>query len=384
MFWACDDVKNPDEPDTPEEKSGSVTFLVYGVASNNLRSSFDSDIAEMKRGLLASEYGDASVLVYEARDHFVSGTGYQRSNPLLCRYYKSGDKILKEVLKEYTADEASTDGARLRMVVEDAKSLSPQRVAGVIFWSHALGWSPAKSFDESARNLPKRSFGLDIDKRMDIDELASALPDFSFDYIWMDCCYMGSIEVAYQLRRKSTYFIAYPTEVLSDGAPYDRIVPFLLQPKPAVTEAAKAMFAFYDAFKDYRRSATMTVLRTECLSALADASRKVLREFSPVNAEGLQIYSRKGAGPFYDFGDYLSRVAETTGTISSLPDFDDALSNTIIYKAATPDFLLYQGGFNISEESFSGLSTHVFTDGNGAEEEFYRGLDWYREVYPQK
>ena len=42
-----------------------------------------------------------------------------------------------------------------------------------------------------------------------------------------DACYMQSVEVIYQLRDRTDYFIGSPTEIPGPGAPYEAVVPAL-------------------------------------------------------------------------------------------------------------------------------------------------------------
>ena len=71
------------------------------------------------------------------------------------------------------------------------------------------------------------------------------LPDGCFDFIWFDCCYMSCIELAYQLRHKTRYFVAYPTEVYSPGLDYSAAIPELLKPVADLPAAAKTIYDYY-------------------------------------------------------------------------------------------------------------------------------------------
>lgn len=53
-----------------------------------------------------------------------------------------------------------------------------------------------------------------------------------------DACYMQSVEVIYQLRDRTDYFIGSPTEIPGPGAPYEAVVPALFsQDKPEINIA---------------------------------------------------------------------------------------------------------------------------------------------------
>ena len=46
-----------------------------------------------------------------------------------------------------------------------------------------------------------------------------------FDFIMFDACFMMSVEVAYEVRNYTDYYIGSPTENPGPGAPYDKVVP---------------------------------------------------------------------------------------------------------------------------------------------------------------
>lgn len=70
----------------------------------------------------------------------------------------------------------------------------------------------------------------------DLHEALSVAPHF--DFMLFDACYMQSVEVIYQLRDRTDYFIGSPTEIPGPGAPYEAVVPALFsQDKPEINIA---------------------------------------------------------------------------------------------------------------------------------------------------
>ena len=70
-----------------------------------------------------------------------------------------------------------------------------------------------------------RSFGQDGKNNfMEINDLASALSKYHFDFILFDACYMSCAEVAYAFRECADYIIGSPTEILANGFPYQSIM----------------------------------------------------------------------------------------------------------------------------------------------------------------
>ena len=210
-FVSC----NKEEPNI-EPQIAKNTILVYMVATNTL-SGFD--YMDMQEMMIAAGNIDLS------RNNIVIYHCSKQSNPKLLKISKNKEVVQETVLKEYDDTYESLDPMRMREVVSDMRRLTPANKYGLVMWSHAMSWTPAKI---SANNTATPSyFGDDYGKHMDIDVLANALPDDVFSYIWMDCCYMSSIECAYQLRNKCDWYVGYPTEILSNGMPYNLTIPYL-------------------------------------------------------------------------------------------------------------------------------------------------------------
>ena len=196
-----------DEPDEPVPTEVSNSILIYAVASNNLYSSFLEDMKEIEEGLAGVDFSKVDLIIY-------SVTPYQ--NGMLKRAVKDSEgNIIFKTLKEYDKSLYSTDPKRISQIISDYCEFSKADDRGLILWSHGTAWQPNFS-DHITPNL-NYSFGADniLGKTdyCDIDELAVAIPDGVFNYIWFDCCYMASIETYYQLRNKADYFVGSPMEL---------------------------------------------------------------------------------------------------------------------------------------------------------------------------
>lgn len=85
-----------------------------------------------------------------------------------------------------------------------------------------------------------------------------------------------------------------------------------------------------------------------------------------VNPSDIQGYFRFNKHWFYDFDDYISRIASADEYAS----FTEALSRAVIYKAATERFL------NITIKKYSGLSTYIPNPEYVYLNNFYKTLRW--------
>ena len=104
---------------------------------------------------------------------------------------------------------------------------------------------------------------------MDIIELAETLSPYHFDFILFDACYMGTIEVAYELKDVCDYIICSPTEILSDGFPYNKIVNKLFSQPLQVKAVAEDQYSYYNSQKGILKSAAICVVKTDGLDNLS-------------------------------------------------------------------------------------------------------------------
>ena len=191
--------KEDDSVDIPTNR----TIIVYMAANNDLSDDACDNIKDMQSGY---EEKGANLLVFiDPAD----------DAPHNLRIHHGGSTRVK-TCPEFN----SADAAQMKEVLNDIIAMYPAVSYGLVLWSHGTSWLPA------GRQL--KSFGEDSGSQMDIAPLAAALP-VRFDFILMDACLMGSVEVAYELGNKTDFFLASSTETIYLGFPYAQIVPELLQ-----------------------------------------------------------------------------------------------------------------------------------------------------------
>ena len=227
--------EDPDAPVTPVKR----TILVFMVASNSLGTNGrdQQDLDEMDRAVEFDQLNGCRLLVYRI--------GTESDTPLLFEI-KKGKRgvIIHETLEVYDSTKgASVTTARMSQVIADAKLHAPAQDYGLILWSHGTGWAPSLT---TRPNAPRRVFGEDNGATMALDQLAAAIPVGGFSWIYSDVCYMGAIEVAYQLRHCCRYFVGYPTEIPGRGMPYELTLPYLCADQAQLAQACQETFEYYD------------------------------------------------------------------------------------------------------------------------------------------
>lgn len=367
----------------PQPTDAKRTVLIYAVASNNLSTFLDKDKDEMIAAAPNIEGigKNVHVLLYSVDSKNATEATISELQPT-----SSGGWEF-QTLKTYDRETFSTDPKRMRQVFSEVRDLSPSESYGLIFWSHGTGWLP----DFLTHQVPtaQRSFGWDtykgITDKCDLLELADAIPDRMFDYIWFDACYMMGVEVAYQLRNKCDYIAGYPTEDWSPGMNYENTLPMLVAPEPDLEGAAKS---FFDYYNNSNMAVTVTLLSTKGLERLATAASDIYAGGTrPADAFGLQDYGRSPYRGLYDFGQftrsYLSsdNKDNTNNNLIRLSEFNEALKEVLIYGGcSTKDF--YGNANAFDPEIYSGMSCHFPETSNTQIENYYQQLDWVTDTKP--
>lgn len=383
FFTACNNDNNPDSPYV--KGPDNTAILIYAVASNNLEDNLYYDKIEMIQSAREIDLVNNSIYLYEI--------DYDYSPKLQKLVASEEDKFIFESLKEYPNSISSLSPSRIAEVISDFKELVPAEKYGIFFWSHGTGADPYYNNPSTKStssiidySVMAYSFGYDktpgdnTHSEINIDDLADALEDGSFNFIWFDACYMAGIETIYQLRNKADYFVGYATEVYSYGIPYEKVLPLLAKETPDLKGAAEIFFDYYENNPDSRlRAATIAIADLSKIEAVASFCKETYnKDFKP-STFGLQKYTRLSIGPFYDFGQYSSLMLQNSDSSYRIEEFNRLMDNFIIYKAATKNDFNYN---EINKENFSGISTHIYDSKSfSEEEEFFRSLDWYEAIF---
>ena len=363
-----------DEPDGNGKDPVNRTVLVYMLSDNNLGYIYNYDtqnINDMLQAAAAGELNDGNLIIY--RD------GHD-TNPQLIQIVrnKSGEAE-KKIIKEYP-DQNSATAEVLRSVINETVERFPAEEYGLILWSHSTGWAPGNSSlalaPERRKGPPTRSFGKDGNFYMEIDQLANAIPDRQFQFILSDACFMGSIECAYQLRNKTDYYIGSAAEVMGAGMPYAITIPLLFEYQLDLKQVCEAIYTYYNALSGAYRTATTGLVDCRNLYLLGETVKAILEihgNGAIPDISAIQHFDRQWPYICFDLRDFLSQIA----TDEELATLDQALSQTVLYQAATPSIL-----GDVSVYKHCGLSCYILGTGDSVLDQYYTTLDWYKQAYP--
>ena len=393
-------------------------FIIYMAGKDNgLASAMRDNISDFCSGYVPEGYNSNILLAYEELTNSSSPT-----RSYLTRIYRHCGTLVRDTVVTYPVTSIGATAETLEDVLNEARSRFPAKSYGLLVSSHGTGWLPKgfysdpDSYEDSmgggtemARRLtdteewvpyvekwqdpslpPVKSICQDralvggqmVSYEMNIQEFAGAIP-YTLDYIIFDCCLMGGIEVAYELKDVCDRIIFSPTEVLSLGFNYDTMGQHLLgDSEPDLEGVARDYYNRYAAMSGDYQSATVTLVDCSRLEPLAEACRQIFsnhrEEMDALDGTGIQEYFRfgdpvwQGGHLFYDhwFYDLRDIAANAGASDTELDLLDTALDNCIIYKAATEKFI------GVSIDRYSGLSMYLPGNGSRYLDSFYRSLAW--------
>lgn len=351
-----------DDPEPPVTEIASRTIVVYMAANNSLGAAdCDSDdLEEMQIAARANAFGKGRLLVFYAPTDG-SQTLYEIEQG-------TGAMLM---LREYDDTQYVISASRMTEVLNDAIGFAPAGSYGLILWSHGLGWT------QNGQVEPK-TWGDDRGHSMNITTLADVLATMPFEWVYFDCCYMGSVEVMYQLRHAVDKVVASASEILLDGMPYQANLPLLFAETADLEAAAQNTFEYYDRFSGSKRTCTVGVFNIRTMDALAVATAAVYKasELVGLNDFDNLPLSVDPRPLFYDFGVYVNGMARVNNLPESmLTDWNEGYGKIVTFFRTTPT--LWN---QIDMSRFTGMSTYVMRTIADENYRNYTTLDWYNDV----
>lgn len=376
LLAGCKHSKSEPEPEPQPVNPDGVT-IVYAINKSSLSGNFMQDTAEMKAAMVSVDMSRQRLLVYLTES---------ASKTALYELQQIGKKkvLTWRKVKEYDRQQTSTAPAVMKQVISDALSVYPDAEHTLVFWGHGSAWTPGFSDHETRADAPAQySYGGEYGKNnewqwTEITDIANAIPDGAFRTIWFDCCYMSSIEVAYQLRNKTKMYVAYPTEVWDEGLNYNDVLPYIMRKNQDLTGAAAKFYSYYN---DKNDAVTVSVMDMSKIEAVAEATRALMQQNPDEigKVTGVSNYRSGGTYGYYD----MMQLLKLKDQGELWQSVQDSMNRFVIYHAeSSKDFNNRQW----VQTPLCGVSMHSLGEYGQKEadhEPFYRTLDWYKAVYEQ-
>jgi hypothetical protein len=402
-----------------ESEETRNVMILYSAGFNSLANFLDDDIKELPLGFVPQKgnRADHVLLVYSKLTTRNKDTGrcildYNvPTESALFRLYKESGKVVQDTIKVWGKEVNACSAETMHEVLQLVYDRFPAKGYGMVFTSHATGWLPSGYYTDpskfdgsstiwSSRRRPAsqteyppidpfpavKTLGQDNNPgdplEMELDDFVNALP-FHLDYLLLDACLSGCVEVAYQLRGKADIVGFSQTEVLANGFDYLTIASRLLQNTPDPVRVCFDYFDYYDKYLERNpgassenRSATISVVDTRKMDALAEICKTLFEKYrdkiSSLSGSKVQGYFRFSRHFFYDLKDVLVKAGITAEEQAAL---DDALSQCVIYKAATDYFL------SIKINTACGFSMYLPSMGSSYLDNFYKTrIAWNKDT----
>lgn len=330
------------------------TVILYCEGFNNLKRNLQENISLLEHGYIPGKWEKTALVVYE---HFPEKAGDYKTltEPQVYRLYNNSGVVVKDTILTYPAERGSATGAFMHKVLTDISRELPSRSWGMIYSSHGTGWLPADYKKSSEPGISLFSIGAeyggDYTGGLELSDFREAMP-FPFDFIIMDACLMGGVEVVYEWKDICKYLVASPGEILAAGMDYSRIGSRLLeglQPDlegvcvdyMKLYEGQSATIALYDCAK-------VTALVEPCVS-LFEKYRSDISNLEPSWVQGFNF----NFDVHFDFRDVFVKAGASD---EELAEIDAALGELVLYKSATPTF------FGHLINTYCGLSMFLPSD----------------------
>ena len=394
----------------PEKTGYGRVLILYSAGYNSLRDYLYEDIQDLKKGY-APGIKDSRAFLVISHLSVRRGDYSKETSPQLIRIYsdkKNG--VVFDTLKSYNGN--LSEKSTMNTILSDIKKQFPSEHYGMVFSSHASGWLPVGYYNDpddfepwysggrkgSARiSLPDGTYpyiepellpgepltksltltnSVNTATEMEMIDFKNAIP-MHLDYLLMDACLSGGIELGYEFKDVCDQIGFSPSEILADGFIYKELAGHLLASEKADTRAVvDDYFQFYAAKKDKNdRSATISLLDCKQLDGLADVCKtlfsKYASEIEGLDPDSVQRFYRYDKHWFYDLEDILVKAGISSAERSSL---SSALGRCVLYKAATDDFLKSYGGFTI--DTFCGMTMYLPCNGSTFLNNKYKELAW--------
>lgn len=377
----------------PTKTSHTLMFYFFGTSLERyFKANIDDAKSAIKEGALGSnnrviflrQYGSSSAYIGEICYDPTSGECMERR--------------IESVKFDSTLITTDEIGQNIAKMAEHA----PADRYGIVLAGHGQGWitrevlngdSGISSLSASA-DLWQPAIGAEVTRafgetnvQVNPSELAEGIEksNVELDYILFDACFMANIEALYDLRNTANYIIASPCEIMGNGFPYHRTLPYLLAENGAASDvkgAAESYYRYYrDEYSSASRCGSVAVFDCSEIDALAEATKRVVSTArEEYDTSTMQTYEGQSKHHFYDFGEWAEVVATDEAALAA---FNSQLENTVIAKHSLPSFYSAYGSYGtypIDLDVYSGVTTSAPSVAHPAA---WRETNWYKYVWQE-
>ncbi len=342
---------------------------------------FERNIADLKTAITSSGLKDQRVVIFFA-------TTAKEATLFELQYQKGS--VVETTLQTYN-DHPFATVSGLTGLLGDVKRHAPAHIYSMIVGCHGYGWIPTNT--PKLRSYPEQTYhwdyqgegpktryfgGVTPQYKSDISSLVQGIEqaDMRMEYISFDACYMANIEVAYDLRSVTDYYIASTSEIMDVGMPYTKVGEHLL----GVPNYQGITTSFYDFYINYAYPyGTLAVIDCRETETLASIAREINLNYTIDSDKIASIQRLCGYNPsiFFDYADYVDKQCDDPGLVAA---FKAQLHKVVPYKVNTPAiYTTINGRRTISINTFSDITTS--DPSTNGETSLKTQTNWYKATH---
>ena len=362
--------------------------LIFHFFGTSLGRYFNTNIEDAKDAISNGALGANNRVVCIKQSSATNGTIFE-----LC-YDPNNQSVIERYINDFTLPSSQASTTEIGAIIAAAAESAPANSYAMVLAGHGTGWIPRVLSSSSASTLSlgydpwipaegaevTRHFG-ESNIKLNISEIAESIEHsgVELEYILFDACFMSNIEAVYDLRNAANYIIASPCEIMGKGFPYHRTLHHLFGENFNLERAAESYYLYYrDEYNGSARCGSIALYDCAEVEALADATKKAMQNANfDIDRSALQTYEGQSVHHFYDFGEWINKVATDEEALNA---FNDQLNRTVIAKFTLPTFYSAYGGYgtyNINEEVYSGVTTSAPSEAYPVE---WQESNWYKAV----
>lgn len=364
-------------------------MILYSAGYNSLSSYLRRNIQELQEGWLPTKKTGQDVVLIVSKP--LQGSYANQTSPVLIRMYKSGSSVIMDTVKVYTKGRSLVEKESFQSILQDIKSMYPAASYGMIFSSHATGWLPSGYYAnpyafENSGQVMRKTIGQEVyiensvsrSQEMEVEDMASAIP-YKLDYLLIDACLGGCVEVAYAFRDKVNYIGFSPAEVLTEGFDYTKIARQLLQAGSPANVCSDYIERYLAKTGDYK-SATISLVEPAKMGSLVSVCKQLTEKYrTRINSLDYVTVQEYGGTKhwFFDLEDIFLKAGITTEEARKL---EDALNECVVYKDNTGQYYSATDGSTHEITIYSGLAMYLPSVDGDYLHNFYKSLSWNKAV----
>jgi hypothetical protein len=254
--------------------TASWTVMVYLDGDNDLESAAIDDVNEME---VAGSTDDVNVVVqFDRCDSYDTSNGDWKTCK---RYYitkdtNGYDSTIVSTLISDLGEKNMGDPATLQDFVTWAQTEYPADHYLLILWDHGSGWKTPKSEPVKTICVDYTDFDslTNIELKTALDATTSS-GSYPLDIVGFDACFMGMIEIDYDILPHAHYRVGSEEYEPSDGWDYSALLNYLTQnpyavPADVASKIVAGYMAFYGVGGTETQSATYLNPTTTVVNAL--------------------------------------------------------------------------------------------------------------------